>query len=72
MYLAEYPFCLHENNTVLEFLNNLCGLELSKNRVVAQARQATWAGGIDSLELILGLLKSLKIRALSVQSSAFL
>jgi hypothetical protein len=48
MYPAEYPFCLHENNTVLEFLNNLCGLELSKNRLVAPARKATWAGGIDS------------------------
>ncbi len=53
-----------QKNTVLEFLNNLCGLELSKNRIVAPSSQATWAGGIDSLELILGLLKSLKIRAL--------
>jgi hypothetical protein len=34
------------------------------NRVVVPARQATKAGGIDSFELILGLLKSLKIPAL--------
>jgi hypothetical protein len=33
------------------------------NRVVVPARQATWSGGIDSLESILGLLKCLKIRA---------
>jgi hypothetical protein len=31
--------------------------------VVIPARQATQPGGIDSLESILGLLKSLKIRA---------
>jgi hypothetical protein len=35
----------------------------SRNSVVVPARQATQAGGIDSLESILGLLKSLKIRA---------
>ncbi len=32
--------------------------------VVVPARQATYAGGIDSFESILALLKSLKIRAL--------
>ena len=32
--------------------------------VVVPARQATYAGGIDSCESILALLKSLKIRAL--------
>jgi hypothetical protein len=41
---------------------------VATNRVgigfVIPARQATKAGGIDSLELILVLLKSLKIRAL--------
>ena len=36
----------------------------SRNSVVVPARQATQAGGIDSLESIPGLLKSLKIRAL--------
>ncbi len=35
----------------------------NKNRVVVLARQATKPGGIGSLESILGLLKSLKIRA---------
>jgi hypothetical protein len=34
------------------------------NRVIVPARQATQPGGISSLESILGLLKSLKIRAL--------
>ncbi len=34
-----------------------------KHGVVAPARQATKAGGIDFLESILGLLKSLQIRA---------
>ena len=33
------------------------------NRVVVPARQATQPGGIGFLESILGLLKSLKIRA---------
>jgi hypothetical protein len=37
--------------------------ELSRNRFVVPARQATQTGGIGSLESILGLLKSLKIRA---------
>ncbi len=32
------------------------------NRVVVPTRQATYADGIDSLESILGLIKSLKIR----------
>jgi hypothetical protein len=32
--------------------------------VIVPARQATWAGGIDSLESILELLKRVKIRAL--------
>ncbi len=36
----------------------------ARNKVVVQARQATYAGGIYSLEWILGLFKSLKIRAL--------
>ncbi len=36
----------------------------SRNRIVVPARQATFAWGIYSLESILGLLKSLKIRAL--------
>jgi len=37
---------------------------LSRKRVVVPARQATQVGGIEALESILGLLKSLKIRAL--------
>jgi hypothetical protein len=37
------------------------------NRVVVPARQATPPGGIGSLDSILGLLKSLKIRALAGQ-----
>jgi hypothetical protein len=37
--------------------------EPSRNRVFVPARQATQSGGIGSLESILGLLKSLKIRA---------
>jgi hypothetical protein len=37
--------------------------EPNRNRVVVPARQATYVGWIDSLELILGLLKSFKIRA---------
>ncbi len=46
---------------MLEFLNNLwgrVGIVLSY-----PARQAAQAGGIDSLESILGRLESLKIRA---------
>jgi hypothetical protein len=38
--------------------------EPSRNRVVVPARQATKAGGIDSLESIPGLLKSSKILVL--------
>jgi hypothetical protein len=38
--------------------------EPSRKRVVVPVRQATQPGGIGSLESILGLLKSLKIRAL--------
>jgi hypothetical protein len=34
------------------------------NRVIVPARQATKAGGIDTVELIPGLLKRLQIRAL--------
>jgi hypothetical protein len=37
------------------------GQEPSRNRVLVRARQATEAGGIDSLESISGLHKSLKI-----------
>ena len=36
-----------------------------KNRVVVPARRAAWAGEVDSLESIPGLIKSLKIRAQS-------
>ncbi len=50
---------------MLEFLNNPWGLGTDyRNRVVVPASQATQPGGIGSLESILGLLKSLKIRAL--------
>ncbi len=38
----------------------------SNNRVVVPTRQATQADGIGSLESILGLLKSVKIRALDM------
>ena len=37
----------------------------SRNRVVVPARQATQPGGIGSLKSLLGLLKSLDIRALN-------
>ncbi len=47
------------NNTGLEFLNNLWGLGPSRNRVIVPV------DGIDSLESIPGLHKSLKIRALT-------
>jgi hypothetical protein len=50
--------------TVLKSLNNLWGLGTSRNRVVLTVRQTTFAGGIDSLESIPGLLKSLKIPSL--------
>ncbi len=42
--------------------------EQSRNRVVVPACQATQAGGNDSVESILGLLNSLKIRALKLPS----
>ncbi len=48
---------------MLKFLNNLWGYEPSRNRDVVPSRQATQSGGIRSLESIVGLLKSLKIRA---------
>ncbi len=55
--------------SVLDFVNNLWGpLEPSRSRVVVPARKAAEAGGIDSLESILGLLKSLKIRARNFSS----
>ncbi len=57
-------------HAVLEFLNNLCGLyEPSRHRVVVPARQATQPGGIGSLESILGLLNSLKVRDLYLARS---
>jgi hypothetical protein len=58
------PYSGHRQfySSVLEFLNSLW--ERNKNRVAVPARQATKPGGIGSLESILGLLKSLKIRAL--------
>ncbi len=36
-------------------------MEPSRNAVVVSARQATWAGGIDSLESIPGPFKRLKL-----------
>jgi hypothetical protein len=48
---------------VLGFLNNLWAQEPSRYRVVIPASQATQPAGIASWESILGLLKSLKIRA---------
>ncbi len=59
--------CRRRKSPVLEFLNNLWELgteEPSRNKLIIPARQATYAGGIDSLESILGFIKSLKIRAL--------
>ncbi len=41
----------------------------SRNKVVVPTRQATQPGGIGSLESILGLLKSLKIRALIIKET---
>ncbi len=49
------------SQAVLEFLNNYGGQEPSRKRVLVPARQATEAGGIDSLESISGLHRSLKI-----------
>jgi hypothetical protein len=53
--------------SVLKFFNNLWGASTSRNRVIVPARQATQPGGIGFLESILGLLKSLKIRALQTE-----
>jgi hypothetical protein len=53
----------YTKHTEQEFLNNIWGLELSRNRVIVPARQAKLAGGIHSLESIPGLYKRLKIRA---------
>jgi hypothetical protein len=53
----------HVFRAELGFLNNLWGLGTKGNKVVVPARQAIQSGGIDSLESILGLLKSLKVRA---------
>jgi hypothetical protein len=39
------------------------GKEPSRKRVVVPSPQATWAGEMDSLKSIPGLLKRLKIRA---------
>ncbi len=47
---------------VLEFRTFYRGQEPSRSRVIVPARQATYTGGIDSLESIPGLLKRLKIR----------
>ncbi len=47
------------------------GQEPSRNRVDEPARQATQAGGIDSLELIPGLLKSLKIPSQLTKTGSF-
>ncbi len=60
---------IHKNRsyTVLEFSNNLWGLGTEQEqgyRLIVPARQATQAGGIDSLDSIPGLLTSLKILAL--------
>jgi hypothetical protein len=49
----------------LEILKNLWGLGIKyRNKVIVPARQARWAGGIHSLDSILGLHERLKIRAL--------
>jgi hypothetical protein len=47
------------------------GYAPSRKRVVVPTRAATFAGGIDSLESILALLKSLKIRALIYEYDIF-
>jgi hypothetical protein len=59
--------CRRRKSPMLEFLNNLWELgtdEPSRQRVIIPARQATYAGGIYSLESILCFIKILKIRAL--------
>ncbi len=48
---------------MLEFLNNLWLLGTEKEKGCRTGPQATCAGRIDSLESILGLLKSFDIRA---------
>ncbi len=45
---------------MLEPIERKHSAEIFRNRVVVPAHQATQPGGIGSLELILGLLKSLK------------
>jgi hypothetical protein len=60
---------LRFSESVLEFLNNICGLGTEyRNRVAVTSRQATQPGGIGSVESILGLLKSLNIRAQYLQN----
>jgi hypothetical protein len=61
----------HENtkfivskNEKFHFLEPQAKFQPSMNRVIVPARQETQPGGIDPSESILGLLKSLKIRAL--------
>jgi hypothetical protein len=54
---------------VLALYNNLWGTRNRAGyRVVVPARQATQAGGNDSVESILGLLNSLKIGTLKLPS----
>ncbi len=55
---------VREKNPVLEFLNNLWGLGTEYEKGCRTGTSGTQPGGIGSLEPILGLLKSLKIRAL--------
>jgi hypothetical protein len=72
LFILNTPVPLLEKKILGEFSNNgqdtatvsYGGQEPSRNRVVVPARQATQPGGVGSLELILGLLKSLKIWAL--------
>jgi hypothetical protein len=61
--VPEHHTFYQRRNTALEFLNNIWGLEPSRNRVIVPARQATEAGGIHFLESIPELHKRLKIRA---------
>jgi hypothetical protein len=59
---SSVSFCIIKK--VLEFLNNLWGVRDRVGRgVVVLARQASQPGGMGSLEVIPGLLKSLKIWA---------
>ncbi len=57
------------NFSVLNFRTIYRGYEPSRNRVVVLARQATKAGGINSLESNPRLLKSLKIPSLVSEPS---